>query len=819
MSTRYSDDGEAVLREADAEQAKLMKEQVILVDKNDNVLGGGSKKETHVWSNIQQGMLHRAFSVFLFTPEGKLMLQRRASSKITFPDYWANTCCSHPLFCEEELETENALGVKRAARRKMEQELGINPDELPLSCFEFVTRIHYSAPCGEHGKPANYWGEHEVDHVLICMPPRCPRLHINENEVREVRYFTPTELAEWVSSAQQNGRRVSPWFRLMERTMLYKWWRTVARGLSSIPEIAEWDTIHRLDSNKKLVPSDVEVLEAARGAEEAWDSAKADHDGSAVAKQGAYGKIVTHQEPLLKQIMHVDELFAVFLHKTKLSESARVCSLPANASDAQKWCEKMLGKVSRSFATVIQQLNYRLRSSVCVFYLVLRALDTIEDDMMAFTGREKEKLAHLENFYKNLNKPSWSMKGVGEGHEAVLLENFSMVIQFFSELEKSDRDVIQDVCAKMGKGMAKYVSRDLREGTKDIDDYNLYCHYVAGLVGQGLSSLFSSSGCEDEYLSRELNLANEMGLFLQKTNIIRDYLEDLVDLRAFWPRSVWMSYGIDKLADLRGDHGPSMGDGKEAHKPHPRSREVLNHLVADALSHAPSCLEYLRRLRSDDVFRFCAIPQVMAIATLDKLTNNEDVFTGVVKIRKAQALRLMQHAGTMQNVASIFLKHARSIASKVPMEHRQAYTMVQEASRKTQEAALSFLPPVTAAFKSNVVLSRAFSLPTMGMVVMMFISLCRYLYSRTPEWAMQGRYTPRLTDSWDVAALAAVTACVVYLLAFTGVPLVMSAQQLPRKGESSRWSDSDEVSDEADSPTAESSPVPSKTRLRRRLSH
>jgi farnesyl-diphosphate farnesyltransferase len=74
---------------------------------------------------------------------------------------------------------------------------------------------------------------------------------------------------------------------------------------------------------------------------------------------------------------------------------------------------------------------------------------------------------------------------------------------------------------------------------KTIADYNLYCHYVAGLVGIGLSKIFSCSGLEAPEVAKSEALANSMGLFLQKTNIIRDYLEDAVDGRSFWPPEIW----------------------------------------------------------------------------------------------------------------------------------------------------------------------------------------------------------------------------------------------------------------------------------------
>ena len=67
----------------------------------------------------------------------------------------------------------------------------------------------------------------------------------------------------------------------------------------------------------------------------------------------------------------------------------------------------------------------------------------------------------------------------------------------------------------------------------------------------------------------------------------------------------------------------------------------LNELVADALELVPDSLEYLTRLRTPEVYRFCAIPQVMAIATLAEVFDNPKLFTGVVKIRKGMAARLI----------------------------------------------------------------------------------------------------------------------------------------------------------------------------------
>ena len=65
----------------------------------------------HLGSNIKAGLLHRAFSVFLFNTQGQLLLQQRAAAKITFPLCWTNTCCSHPLHIQNELEEKAQLGA------------------------------------------------------------------------------------------------------------------------------------------------------------------------------------------------------------------------------------------------------------------------------------------------------------------------------------------------------------------------------------------------------------------------------------------------------------------------------------------------------------------------------------------------------------------------------------------------------------------------------------------------------------------------------------------------------------------------------------
>lgn len=142
--------------------------------------------------NINKGLLHRAFSAFVFRPEdGKLLLQQRATEKITFPDMWTNTCCSHPLddFEEEKVEKDQ-LGVRVAATRKLEHELGIPKEQTPVDRFQYLTRIHYLAPSD------GLWGEHEGTRVAQTLLVRC----LNAVQSITSSSSPPTSLSSLIST-------------------------------------------------------------------------------------------------------------------------------------------------------------------------------------------------------------------------------------------------------------------------------------------------------------------------------------------------------------------------------------------------------------------------------------------------------------------------------------------------------------------------------------------------------------------------------------------------------------------------------------------
>lgn len=238
----------------------------------------------------------------------------------------------------------------------------------------------------------------------------------------------------------------------------------------------------------------------------------------------------------------------------------------------------------------------------------------------------------------------------GSGHYAVLMENYPLVTDVFLSLDYEYQRVIEDICKKMGNGMADFIPKEV----KTVDEYDLYCHYVAGLVGIGLSQLFASSGLESKEYFKMDQLSNEMGLFLQKTNIIRDYLEDINEEpapRMFWPKEIWGQYA-KKLADFKED------------KNEDKAVQCLNHMIYNAMQHVENCLEYLSKLHNPSIFAFCAIPQIMAIGTLEACFNNHGVFTGVVKMRRGETAKIMWYLKDYTQACVLFRHYTRLISAK-----------------------------------------------------------------------------------------------------------------------------------------------------------
>lgn len=157
--------------------------EVILVDENDVAVGKMEKLQAH-----REGLLHRAFSIFIFNKKGEMLLQKRARNKYHNGDLWTNSCCSHPLPGEKTIE---------AAFRRLKEEMGFTT-ELEKA-FDFTYHVVFD----------NGLTEHEFDHVFIGEYNGA--IFPNYNEVSDYRFMTIKEIR---SSIKESPENFTAWFKI-----------------------------------------------------------------------------------------------------------------------------------------------------------------------------------------------------------------------------------------------------------------------------------------------------------------------------------------------------------------------------------------------------------------------------------------------------------------------------------------------------------------------------------------------------------------------------------------------------------------------------
>jgi len=159
-------------------------EELILVDADDKETGYLSKAEAHDGA----GILHRAFSVFLFNDDGELLLQQRAESKRLWGGYWSNSCCSHPRRGES---------MEVATRRRLRDELNVDAE------LEFVYKFCYEASFGDAGS------ENELCHVYLGRAKG--EVRENDHEIAATRFVDAASLAAEMKASPD---MFTPWFKL-----------------------------------------------------------------------------------------------------------------------------------------------------------------------------------------------------------------------------------------------------------------------------------------------------------------------------------------------------------------------------------------------------------------------------------------------------------------------------------------------------------------------------------------------------------------------------------------------------------------------------
>ena len=161
----------------------MSEDNVILVDENDNQVGLMPKLEAH-----QKGLLHRAFSVFIFNKDYKLLLQKRALSKYHSGGLWTNTCCSHPREDEDILD---------AANRRLFEEMGIKTSLRKV--YDFIYKAELD----------NNLIENEFDHVFYGLYDGNPTL--NPNEASDFKWIDMHSLN---LDIKDNPQDYTVWFKI-----------------------------------------------------------------------------------------------------------------------------------------------------------------------------------------------------------------------------------------------------------------------------------------------------------------------------------------------------------------------------------------------------------------------------------------------------------------------------------------------------------------------------------------------------------------------------------------------------------------------------
>lgn len=167
----------------------MERENVILVDVHDNEIGVMEKMEAH-----EKGLLHRAFSVFIFNSKGEILLQKRSREKYHSGGLWSNTCCSHPRVGED---------LNKATSRRLMEEMGMSTTLFPTFSFQYKSNLDHNMI------------ENELDHVFIGYSNDIPAL--NKEEVEEYCYISPELL---VLGIEKHPDEYTEWLKICFKELM-----------------------------------------------------------------------------------------------------------------------------------------------------------------------------------------------------------------------------------------------------------------------------------------------------------------------------------------------------------------------------------------------------------------------------------------------------------------------------------------------------------------------------------------------------------------------------------------------------------------------
>lgn len=317
-------------------------------------------------------------------------------------------------------------------------------------------------------------------------------------------------------------------------------------------------------------------------------------------------------------------------HLRALSGSAGAAAAGAEGDPAFQ--DRLLERVSRTFALTIPQLPPRLRAVVGNAYLLCRVADTIEDDALLPAAAKRRLLDRFAALVEGGNDAGLgadldaSLAAATPAAERELCRDVVRVAGIAAGFPARERGAIARCVRIMSEGMAWFQEQPPERRVRGRDDLDRYCYVVAGVVGEMLTELFC---LHDPRLAAQrpqlMELALSFGQGLQMTNVLKDVWEDYRRGACWLPQELFRAHGVDlgRLAPGRDDAG---------------FRGGLRELVGSAHGHLRRALEYTLRIPAEEtgLRRFCLWALFMAVLTLRKLARRLDYAAGAdVKISRA----------------------------------------------------------------------------------------------------------------------------------------------------------------------------------------
>ena len=315
----------------------------------------------------------------------------------------------------------------------------------------------------------------------------------------------------------------------------------------------------------------------------------------------------------------------------------------------------ILPGVSRTFALTIPQLPRELRDVVGNAYLLCRIADTIEDEP-ALSARQKQAFgerfvdvvaggACADSFSQELGTV---FSKSTTSSEQDLIANAARVVRVTHRFRTAQREALARCVRIMAPGMMEFQVQAKPDGLPDLSHLDRYCYYVAGVVGEMLTELFSDYSPEIRaYRDELLPLSASFGQGLQMTNILKDVWNDHRRGACWLPRDIFSDVGFD-LASLSVDHfDPRFADGMAV-------------LIGVAHGHLVNALRYVHLIppRESGIRRFCLWALGMAVLTLRRIHANPAFRDGQqVKIsrRSVRAVTALPGAVVRSNLALTLL--------------------------------------------------------------------------------------------------------------------------------------------------------------------